>query len=737
MRHLVFDRKRIITFWLMPYTVFIIALFFLLPASPAQATHEDPIVVSLGDSYSSGEGNELYYNQIYPGDKTKDYDWLAHRSMYSWPGQLVVPSEESPYAQMLSDPKVRKVFLPSSNPIRGPEINGKQITFNASWPEKSGAQWRFAAATGATTYDILNPQKMEFNQKGIAEKSCYLPPQIYAFSGLKNKVDYVTITIGGNDIRFADIVLAAAVSTWLSPKDFDKQLQYSRSLFPKVKEDLETTYRNIRLAAGSRANILVVGYPTLINEKKTGIRLLSSTEAKKINKGVIDFNNVIASAVYNYQYSYSDDKIWFINVVEATDGHGFMGHEAYTSSEFINGITYGAQPNELDYTSFYSSKTMHPNKAGMEEYAWIVQQKINEIDRNSNADVSISLVFDVSGSMENSSAYARYSKLESAKEQSKAFVNNLENQAKQSNLSSQVGVVTFSDYATVNIGLTDNYGSALSAINNLHTVGLTNMYAGLQEGIRQLENTPGQKIMVYLSDGVDTVGNSDSSILDLAQQAANRDIKIYTIGFGSSGDLNEYLLQRMASITGGEYAHEDPSSLTSATVGIMRVMLNAQFSATGQVLVNNTGTVAQGGTSGAIAFTVGAYGNIQTVLYWPGSILELTLVDPDGVEVAEGYPGYTTQMDGTLVQVDIEGAKQGDWSMTVYGADVSMAEEPFCVITGFQETEAPLVVMAGGGAQDNGSGFLIVLVLVAIIAVGGVFAYSVRKKGSNKESTKL
>ncbi len=38
-------------------------------------------MVSLGDSYSSGEGIEPFYGQNEPtADKVKNQDWLAHRS---------------------------------------------------------------------------------------------------------------------------------------------------------------------------------------------------------------------------------------------------------------------------------------------------------------------------------------------------------------------------------------------------------------------------------------------------------------------------------------------------------------------------------------------------------------------------------------------------------------------------------------------------------------------------------
>ncbi len=45
------------------------------------ATEESRIMVSLGDSYSSGEGIEPFYGQNEStADKVKNQDWLAHRS---------------------------------------------------------------------------------------------------------------------------------------------------------------------------------------------------------------------------------------------------------------------------------------------------------------------------------------------------------------------------------------------------------------------------------------------------------------------------------------------------------------------------------------------------------------------------------------------------------------------------------------------------------------------------------
>ncbi|MBQ1392315.1 MAG: hypothetical protein IIY81_02020, partial [Lachnospiraceae bacterium] len=61
----------------------------------AYGNDEPIIVVSMGDSYSSGEGIEPFYGQKENDNpngkdlsrfaKIDNDDWLAHRSMYSWP----------------------------------------------------------------------------------------------------------------------------------------------------------------------------------------------------------------------------------------------------------------------------------------------------------------------------------------------------------------------------------------------------------------------------------------------------------------------------------------------------------------------------------------------------------------------------------------------------------------------------------------------------------------------------
>ncbi|MBP5660298.1 MAG: hypothetical protein J6X08_03070, partial [Lachnospiraceae bacterium] len=85
-------------------------MFFLPNACLSSCAETDPlIIVSMGDSYSSGDGLEPYYGQDKAIEKRiKDQDWLGHRSTISWPALIEVPG----YPGTMADYKVK-----SSNKI--------------------------------------------------------------------------------------------------------------------------------------------------------------------------------------------------------------------------------------------------------------------------------------------------------------------------------------------------------------------------------------------------------------------------------------------------------------------------------------------------------------------------------------------------------------------------------------------------------------------------------------------
>ena len=704
-------RNRIIT-WVLLAVLALDCLGITLLVSERHAealVGSEPLLVALGDSYSSGEGTPPFFGQNSSGKYTGDgnYDWLAHRSEKAWSGKL--------------------------------KIQGKSV--------KKDKSWIFKASSGALTNHILGTdhwnsdgkqdsksgQQLKEWKDGLLGKpgETYIPCQTEAFNGLdKDAIDYVTMSIGGNDLGFAGIIEAAFLDGshvrfgGVREKVKDGVDRYRTT----TKTDLLKTYDTVLSHMSSNSTLLVVGYPHLID----GYRfMINSDEARLINNAVDTFASETEALVRQSGKSN----------VEFVDVRGYFAHH---ENEYINDINLVTENQDLA-PGVSSSYSMHPNASGQEAYARAVQARIDELEKRASkttypaasvsSDVAMAIVMDVSGSMDDSSAMGGMSKLGSAKKQCVDFVSKSVRPSGNSangGMSVKVGVASFSSTSSVDCGLTNSVSDLTAAIEGLETIGRTNIYAGLDEGIKLLDNEDGPKVMVFLSDGLSNEGPDYNQITNLAYEAASKDIKIYTIGFGPSYDLDEDLLSTIATITGGSYSHEDSSNIESAAVGLFATMMNAQLSATSTVVAQGTGTVQQDGTVEVASFDITQNGTIQAYLYWPGSILDLQLTDPDGNLVGEGYQGFSIDTSTIPTSLTIQNAKVGLWKMAVFGREVSMTDEPYYAVAAFNETTAPesepVLPSGGGGATNDGSGLMFVLIAVAVGCILGVYALSVRKR---------
>ena len=335
------------------------------------------VVVSMGDSYSSGEGIPSFYNN--------HIDWLAHRSEYSWPGLLELPENDK-----LKDHKASYV------------LENK---------DSDNIHWYFVAASGAETKDITGEYNVTIRNGKTNEivdeipvthgqekrysryildsyHNEFLPPQIEVLNFLKQRdmhPDYITLTLGGNDLGFEKIIEAAA-NPFQKPNELTELLTNAKDKLQNdigdeisVKKKLIKAYKDINNAAKSDTKqpcILVAGYPHLIDpkSKEKGFPF-NKSEADQINDATDIFNKEIADAVRICREEENLD-IWFVDV--ATD---FQGHEAYTDKAWINPITKHTV-QDLDQKTkqignFFSAYSIHPNKAGAECYAKCVQRFIN------------------------------------------------------------------------------------------------------------------------------------------------------------------------------------------------------------------------------------------------------------------------------------------------------------------------------------------------------------------------
>lgn len=325
----------------------------------AENNSDDPfIMVSLGDSYSSGEGIPDFYGQEKSlADKVLDRDWLAHRSTLSWPGQLMVSG-------ITADGKTMKDYKVAADET-----------------SSAACQWYFAAVSGAETKHIKNDsQPKYYYQKATLfsdplEDTIDLPPQLNIFNRISGaSVDYVTMSLGGNDVDFAGVVTTTVLdSKYIGHAGTAVKLALLWSKIETYKANIKQAYKDVADCAPNAA-IIVAGYPKLFSNWGSGA--ISIIEAAEVNDSVVKFNDVLNGLVT--ECSNEGINIHFVNVMDAFDGHG-----AGAVDEWINPIM-PRQSEDLNgkVTNLFSAYSVHPNKEGAEAYAECVNKKIEEIEMN-------------------------------------------------------------------------------------------------------------------------------------------------------------------------------------------------------------------------------------------------------------------------------------------------------------------------------------------------------------------
>lgn len=181
--------------------------------------------------------------------------------------------------------------------------------------------------------------------------------------------------------------------------------------------------------------------------------------------------------------------------------------------------------------------------------------------------IDIMLVMDTSTSMEAIDPSVNLSRIENSKERALEFV--------VKRPSDRMGIVVFSGVAFTQCPLTLDKDALVSFINSINTritkvdgTAIGNAIATAVNRLSKIESK--SKIIILLTDGANNMGEIDPLVAcDLAK---DNNVKIYTVGIGSSDDyyevqdffgtrkvqapensLDENLLKEIAKKTGGEY----------------------------------------------------------------------------------------------------------------------------------------------------------------------------------------
>ncbi len=238
--------------------------------APAAAAGAAPQYVALGDSYSSGVGTRVFYEE-------------------------------------------------SGSCKRSPDAYGPKVA------AAKGYTLSFQACGGAKTTEV--------NEKQLGT--------------LSSTTSLVTITIGGNDAGFSNVIINCALYYFTCGSAIGEANEFIAKKLPAL---LETTYKDIR-AKATTAKVVVLGYPKLFTKEGTtcNVNFLTSGNEKKMNESAEKLDAIVKARAEAMKFT-------FVNPTAA-----FESHEVCSSSEWLNG-----QSNPLE-------ESYHPNVSGQSELTTLVE----------------------------------------------------------------------------------------------------------------------------------------------------------------------------------------------------------------------------------------------------------------------------------------------------------------------------------------------------------------------------
>ena len=164
---------------------------------------------------------------------------------------------------------------------------------------------------------------------------------------LSATTNLVTISIGGNDAGFSNVIVNCAAYYFTCGSAINSADSFISNQLPGL---LNTTYSNIRSRA-PHAHVVVLGYPHLFTSTGTtcNFNALTSGNEKKLNSTADLLDSVISGRAAAHGFTYIDPRT------------AFAPHEVCSASEWLNG-----QSNPL-------SESYHPNIAGQADFTTLVE----------------------------------------------------------------------------------------------------------------------------------------------------------------------------------------------------------------------------------------------------------------------------------------------------------------------------------------------------------------------------
>lgn len=317
----------------------------------------DEFVVALGDSFASGEGAGDYFPWSDNNGEDAEARNSCHQSANAW---------------------IRKTFLPGY---------AYPLGVFADAPEDSDVDFHFLACSGAESEQLLpyyttsSPRPRNGDDE-LGEGQWSTVSQLDA-GYLDHNTTLVTLSIGGNDMRFVPI-LSGCVTAWLTVVDGDcsgmilpgdtldvETESYDRAV-NELQDSVLAVLEEIR-AAAPNAQIALMGYPELFETDGECV-LIADTNLTWLNNLTDSLNGTLAFAAAQADLAPGPD-IFFVDPRPY-----FSGHNLCSGTSAINGLDFVPRPGEnalfifgnlgfMTDGGYVSQVSVHPNDYGTDLFA--------------------------------------------------------------------------------------------------------------------------------------------------------------------------------------------------------------------------------------------------------------------------------------------------------------------------------------------------------------------------------
>jgi len=354
------------------------------------------------------------------------------------------------------------------------------------------------------------------------------------------------------------------------------------------------------------------------------------------------------------------------------------------------------------------------------------------------------LVFDTSGSMREIDTSGMI-KLEAAQSAGRNILNIIEaeNQA-ESTIVNQIGIVDFNFNARIDMYLSDDILAAESALYGLYADGGTGMPDGLKAAVDLflgVSDSQGKYIFL-LSDGMPNIGYGNNQsltpeeveqqVFDQADRARQEGVCIYSIGFGIPGavgeisgeaSINEEFLKQVSANAGcGSYYNAQTSTQ------LANIYVELRHKSTGNILLQQQGEISQNQqVEIGVVQVPDNQAQLISTINWPGSKLELQLIDPNNQIVDEHYPDADFSSYETLASVIIKNPIPGQWRISAFGIDVPGNATTYNAILSSRPNLSPPPVPKAEVELPQSPGFGVALVFILLMGSGmAIYIFSQR-----------